>query len=134
MGRRKETQVVAALIWRKDTFLVCQRPANKVRGLLWEFVGGKQEDGETKKQTLVRECKEELDIIVQPLDIYFVTRHSYSDITVKLTLFNATIVEGSPSPLEHNDLKWITVDEIDNYEFCPADLPILEKIKSEYKH
>ena len=59
------TEVVAALIWDKDRFLICQRPANKARGLLWEFVGGKVEPGETKEQALVRECREELDIILE---------------------------------------------------------------------
>ena len=55
-------EVVAALIWDKDKFLICQRPANKARALLWEFVGGKVEKGETKEQALIRECKEELNI------------------------------------------------------------------------
>ena len=55
-------EVVAALIWDKDKFLICQRPANKARVLLWEFVGGKVEQGETKEQALIRECKEELNI------------------------------------------------------------------------
>lgn len=132
MGRRKETQVVAAFVWRKDKFLICQRPADKARGLMWEFVGGKVEQGETKKQALVRECAEELGVTVQPLDIYIVTKHSYPDITVRLTLFNATIVEGFPQALEHNDIRWITVNEIDNYQFCPADQPILEQIKKDY--
>ena len=58
------TEVVAALIWDKDKFLICQRPANKARALLWEFVGGKVEKGETKEQALIRECKEELNIML----------------------------------------------------------------------
>ena len=52
------TEVVAALIWNKEKFMICQRPAHKARGLLWEFVGGKVEPGETKGQALIRECKE----------------------------------------------------------------------------
>ena len=56
------TEVVAALIWDKGKFMICQRPAHKARGLLWEFVGGKVEPGETRAQALIRECREELDI------------------------------------------------------------------------
>lgn len=54
------TEVVAALIWKNNKFMICQRPAHKARGLLWEFVGGKVEPGETNAQALIRECKEEL--------------------------------------------------------------------------
>ena len=57
-------EVVAALIWQGNKFMICQRPAHKARGLLWEFVGGKVEQGETKEQALIRECKEELDVIL----------------------------------------------------------------------
>ena len=54
------TEVVADLIWDQDKFMICQRPAHKARGLLWEFVGGKVEPGETKEQALIRECQEKL--------------------------------------------------------------------------
>lgn len=121
-------EVVAALIWDKDKFLVCQRPVNKARALLWEFVGGKVEQGETKEQALIRECKEELNITVKPNNVFMEVVHEYSDITVHLTLFNAEIVEGVPQKLEHNDIKWITPAEIPDYDFCPADEEILKKI------
>lgn len=123
------TEVVAALIWRNNTFMICQRPANKKRALLWEFVGGKVEPGETREQALVRECREELAITVAPKDVFYEVTHVYPDITVHLTLFNAEIVQGEPQMLEHNDIKWITSTQIDNYEFCPADKEILDKIK-----
>lgn len=123
-------EVVAALIWDKDRFLICQRPANKARALLWEFVGGKVEEGETKEQALIRECKEELNIVLNVGDIFMEVVHEYPDITVHLTLFNATIVGDIPQKLEHNDIQWITPSEISNYEFCPADEEILMRIKS----
>ncbi len=122
------TEVVAALIWRGDKFMICQRPAHKARGLLWEFVGGKVESGETKEQALIRECKEELDILLSVSDVFMDVIHEYPDLTVHLTLFNATIAEGEPQKLEHNDIQWITPSEIHNYEFCPADEEILKKI------
>lgn len=123
------TEVVAALIWQNDRFLICQRPVHKKRGLLWEFVGGKVESGETKQQALVRECKEELDILVEVGDVFMEVGHVYPDLTVHLTLFNSTIASGEIRLLEHNDAKWITVDEIDDYDFCPADVEILKKLK-----
>ena len=122
-------EVVAALIWDKDKFLICQRPKNKARALLWEFVGGKVEKGETKEQALIRECREELDIILSVCDVFMDVVHEYPDLTVHLTLFNATIAEGEPQKLEHNDIQWITPSKIPNYEFCPADEEILVKIQ-----
>lgn len=122
------TEVVAALIWAHDRFLICQRPANKARPLLWEFVGGKVEVGETKEQALVRECQEELNITLKVGSAFMDVVHEYPDILVHLTLFNATISVGQPQLLEHNDIRWITASEIPQYEFCPADQEILERI------
>ena len=123
------TEVVAALIWDDNRFLACQRPAHKARGLLWEFVGGKVEPGETKEQALIRECQEELAVTVAVRDVFMEVDHVYPDLTVHLTLFNASIVEGIPQKIEHNDLRWIPVEEIDQYEFCPADEEILRRLK-----
>ena len=100
--------------------------------MMWEFVGGKVEPGETKKAALIRECREELGVTVQPLDVYMSLKHIYPDMIVRLTLFNATIVTGMPHKMEHNDIRWITVPQIDNYEFCPADAEILDRLKAEY--
>ena len=127
------TEVVAALIWNNDKFLICQRPAHKARGLLWEFVGGKVEHGETKEKALIRECKEELDVLISVGDIFMEVTHEYPDLTVHLNLFNATIAEGEPQKLEHNDIKWIEPCEITNYEFCLADEEILARICEVYK-
>ena len=123
------TEVVAALIWDGERFMICQRPAHKARGLLWEFVGGKVEPGETRQQALIRECREELGITVSPGDVFMEVTHTYPDLTVHLTLFSATIADGTPQKLEHNDIRWIGVEEIDSYDFCPADRVILEKLK-----
>ena len=124
-------EVVAALIWDQDKFMICQRPAHKARGMLWEFVGGKVEPGESKEQALVRECREELAVEVAVGDIFLEVTHTYPDITVHLTLFHASIVQGVPQKLEHNDIRYITVDEIPQYEFCPADEVILQKLRQE---
>ena len=125
------TQVVAALIWQGDRFMICQRPAHKARGLLWEFVGGKVEAGETLPEALVRECREELAVTVAVDDEFMRVVHTYPDLTVELTVFNARIAAGTVQKLEHNDITWITVGEIDRYDFCPADEGILQKLKAE---
>ena len=128
----KAVEVVAALIWRGDRFLACQRPAHKARGLLWEFVGGKVEPGETKEEALVRECREELGVTIRVGEVFTELTHVYPDLTVRLTLFHAAIPEGEPQKLEHNDLRWITVGEMDDYPFCPADETILQKLREVY--
>ncbi|WP_313524003.1 (deoxy)nucleoside triphosphate pyrophosphohydrolase [Anaerotignum sp.] len=122
------TEVVAALICQDDRFLICQRPSHKARGLLWEFVGGKREPGETKEEALIRECQEELGITVEVGESYMELTHVYPDITIGLTLYMATILQGEPQLLEHNDLRWIKVEEIPNYDFCPADEEILNRL------
>ena len=126
------TEVVAALVWRGNKFMICQRPAHKARGLLWEFVGGKVEPGETKEQTLIRECQEELAVTLSVGEVFMDVVHEYPDLTVHLTLFNAIIADGEPQKLEHNDIQWITPSEIPSYAFCPADEEILVEIIERY--
>lgn len=126
-------EVVAALIWDKQgRFMACQRPRHKARGLLWEFVGGKVEAGESREAALIRECREELAVTVEVGEIFMEVDHVYPDLTVHLTLFNASIAEGEPQKLEHNDIRWLTVEEIDDYPFCPADEEILKRIKEQW--
>ena len=120
--------VVAALVVEDGKFMICQRPAHKARGLLWEFVGGKVEKGATKAEALVRECREELGVTVVPGPVYMEVDHVYPDITIHLTLFRAAIAEGRPRKLEHADIRFIVPEEIPLYAFCPADACILERI------
>ncbi len=126
------TEVVAALIWQGERFLACQRPPHKARGLLWEFVGGKVEPGETKEQALIRECREELDVTVRVGEVFLELTHEYPDLTVHLTLFHAGIAAGTPKLLEHQALRWLTVEEMDQYPFCPADQAILARLREQY--
>lgn len=128
----KVTEVVAALIWDGDTFMICQRPAHKARGLLWEFVGGKIEPGETGEEALIRECREELAVTVSVGAVFMDVTHEYPDLTVHLTLYHASIADGVPQKLEHNDIRWITPQQIPDYAFCPADVEILEEIVKTY--
>ena len=134
LTQKRCVDVVAALIWEKDKFLICQRPAHKTRGLLWEFVGGKVEPGETMAQALERECAEELAIQVKVGGQFLQEYHEYPDMLIRLTLFHCTIPSGVPQALEHKDLQWIHPSQIGNYEFCPADKDFLEKIRQVYSN
>ena len=132
MQKGKAVQVAAALIGDRDRFMICQRPAHKARGLLWEFPGGKLEEGEDGPAALIRECKEELDVTLAVEDLYLSVPHEYPDILIELLLYHARIDHGDLKLLEHADLKWITPDEIDQYEFCPADTDILAQIRKDH--
>ncbi len=123
------TEVAAALIWSGDRFMICKRPRNKARGLLWEFPGGKLEPGETAQEALLRECKEELDIELEVGGLFTEVVYSYPDIDVHLMLFNSAIASGQVKKIEHEDIRWITREEIPKYDFCPADADILEKLQ-----
>lgn len=124
-------EVVAALIWDGRKFMICQRPETKKRALLWEFVGGKVEPGETRQEALIRECREELAITVSVESLFTEVVHEYPDITIRLCLYRCTVAEGEPQLLEHVDLKWITPEEIPQYDFCPADETVLKMIRLE---
>lgn len=121
-------EVVAALIQANDTFLICQRPAHKARGLLWEFPGGKVEAGESPEQALIRECREELAVTLAVGEICMDVTHAYPDITVHLTLYHAAVAGGEPCKLEHADIRWVRAEELPAYEFCPADKDIIRAI------
>ena len=127
----KATEVVAALIRKDGKFLAFQRPGYKARGHLWEFVGGKVEKGETGEEALIRECREELAVEVSVGKIYCEVTHVYPDLTVRLTLFDAEIVRGEPTLLEHEAMAWIAPEEAARFAFCPADEEILRKIREE---
>ena len=138
VGRDKHStgtpvDVVAALLWDEKKFMICQRPEGKSRGLLWEFVGGKREPGETLQEALVRECMEELGITVKVGNLFMEVLHEYRDIFIWLSLFHCTVDEGVPKKLEHNDIRWISPSEIPDYSFCPADADILKEILRKYK-
>lgn len=121
-------EVVAALIRDNGKFMICQRPENKSRALLWEFPGGKVEAGETKEAALARECREELDIDLSVGAVFAESTFVYPDISVHLTLLEARIIRGEPKLLEHREIRWITPEEAHLFEFSPADVPFVEKL------
>ena len=128
---RGSTEVVAALICEGDRFLICQRPTDKARPDLWEFVGGKVEPGETHREALIRECNEELGVTIEVGTRYMDVLHNYPDLAVHLILYRSWIVSGRMEKREHQDIRWITPEEIQNYSFCPADESILIRLQME---
>lgn len=129
--RMKKIEVVAALIEQGDRFLACQRPAGKARGLLWEFLGGKVEPGETREEAIVRECREEIGVTIAVHGIVAEVTHEYEELTVHLTLLRALISEGEPQALEHADIRFITIAEAEGYPFCAADQELLRIVREE---
>lgn len=123
-------EVVAALLCRESHFLICRRPPHKARAGLYEFPGGKVEPYETPQEALQRECREELGIEPCIGDAVADVTHSYPDLTIHLTLFAATIPQGEPQPLEHDDLCWILASQLNDYPFCPADIAFHDAIRN----
>lgn len=121
--------VVAALIWQDDKILICKRPKHKSLPLMWEFPGGKIEDGETTHGALKREIKEELDVEIITGYTLGNTIYHYEDFSVCLTFINAVIVSGKLKSLEHEEIKWVNISELGAHEFCSADEEILDKLK-----
>ena len=125
--------VVAAMIWQEGRFLLCRRPAQKARGLQWEFVGGKVEKGETRPQALIREVREELGMEIAVEQPLLTVIHAYPDVSVQLTLFRARIAAGAPRLLEHAAMAWVTPEQAAAYDLCPADAELLAQLKKEGK-
>ena len=128
----KITAVVAALLRENDRFLVFQRPADKARGLLWEYAGGKCEPGESPQEALIRECREELGCEIAVGEKYMEVIHKYPDLTICLTLYHASVAKGEIRLLEHNAVCAADAEALRTLPFCPADQPIIEKILSDF--
>ena len=124
-------EVVAALIMHGDgrRFLLCQRPMHKARGGLWEFLGGKVEAGESRAQALVRECREEIGVTIEPDEEIVAVMHTYPDLTVHLTLIRARIAAGEITLFEHQDARWVTPEEAEEFDLCPPDRELLHLIR-----
>ncbi len=129
VSKKPRIKVTAAIITNGGQFLICQRPKNKSCGLLWEFPGGKIEQGETPEECIARECNEELNIELQSIKQYCNVTYEYDDKIVELSFLTASIDNrNSVQPNEHNDIAWIKKNDLSNYSFCPAD----QKMLTEY--
>lgn len=120
--------VTAAAMVRDGKVLIAQREAGSHMEFRWEFPGGKLEPDETTEECIVREIKEELDIDIEVLDIYKVVQFSYKEKEILLLCYLCRIIRGEGRNLECNDFRWVTREQLSQYEFVPADLPIVEKL------
>ena len=122
--------VVAAYIEVNDKFLIAQRANGKFRGL-WEFPGGKVESGESDEKAIEREIKEELDIIIKAHELIGSTRYPMGDKELLLKLYRCSLPEGYQDIRlnAHIEAKFIAQNEINNYEFCPADYDLLTYVR-----
>jgi 8-oxo-dGTP diphosphatase len=126
--KKKITQVTAAILRQDGKILICQRDERGSCPLLWEFPGGKQEEGETLPECLARECLEELGVKIEVDRVFAETEYVYGDKEVHLTFFNSRIVEGELQKIVHRDIRWVRADELGQYSFCPADMEVAEML------
>ena len=132
MNDKHIIEVVGAIIKDGDRYLVGQRAAHKSQGGLWEFMGGKIEPGETPEQALKRECLEELALEIENERIIDSVVHEYPEKTIRLTLIECNLKKGAvPQALEHQEIRWVTIDQMKDIDFCPADRELVRKLFGE---
>ena len=123
------TRVSAAIIKNSENeILICQRGPGGSCEFLWEFPGGKIEQGESPEECLVRECREELEIDIEVLDLFEEKKYSYPEQDIEFMFFTASLKKGAPVPSVHKTIKWVWPDRLGEYEFCPADISVVEKL------
>ena len=118
---RKTIRVVAAVVERDGRYLITQRRASARLPLLWEFPGGRVEDGETDAHALKREVSERLGADVEVGQLISFVSHPYESYTVDLFLYQCSLVTESLSAKAVADFRWVTSSEFDQYPFTPAD-------------
>lgn len=125
---------VSAAIIRNEQgeILICRRGAGGVCAYLWEFPGGKREEHETAQMCLIRECKEELDILIGVEKLFAQTTYAYPDREIAFDFFDCKILSGAAKPKIHQEIKWVYPGELDAESFCPADVLIVQKLKNDH--
>ena len=124
-------KVMAAIIKDENRLLIAKRHSKDPLGGKWEFPGGKIEPGETPQVCLVREIKEELGVDVEIGPFYDDNVYSSQDHDIHLLFYWAGIINGEVIPVVHDDLKWTTIEELANFDFAPADIPIVKRLMKE---
>ena len=120
--------VTAAIIRQNNQILICRRGPGGNCAYLWEFPGGKLEPGESLEECIIRECQEELEITISVKDIFAETTYQYPDKEIAFTFYNAEIIGGTMKVNAHEEIRWVLAEELKNYEFCPADVKIVEQL------
>jgi len=122
------TEVVAAIVRNNSRILICQRGEGGSTSLLWEFPGGKVEPRETLQECLIRECREELAIDIEVGKIFAETEFNDADKKMAFTFFKAKIKSGQLKANVHRDVRWVTASELKEYDFCPADVSVVDEL------
>ena len=124
--------VTAAIIVHNKKVLLAQRRPDSDLPLKWEFPGGKLEEGEEPEECLVREIKEEMDIHIEVQDIYKVILHKYESKKVLLLCYICRMKTGTLKAVECNDYAWVGREDLNSYDFSPADLPAVSKLLKDF--
>jgi 8-oxo-dGTP diphosphatase len=124
--------VTAAILIRGNKVFIGQRKAGKRLEYLWEFPGGKLEDGETLQECLVREMREEFGIDVAIREYFGESVYHYEQGSIKLIAYLVDWTAGEMSPTDHQDCRWVSFDDLENYEFVPADVPFVQKLRRDH--
>ena len=125
----KTIKVVAAIIYDNEKFLITKRKHELFNGL-WEFPGGKVEINESNEQALIREIKEELNIDIKVNNYFMTVEYQYPEFYLIMDVYECIKINGDINLDVHSDLKWITYKDLDNFEWVPADIAIVNKLKT----
>jgi len=123
-------EVAAAIIENlQGQILIARRKKGKSQEGLWEFPGGKLEPGESPEACLIRELKEEMNIRIEPYERFGVNEHDYGTVQIRLIAYKARYIQGDIRLVDHDDYRWVEMVELDKFEWAPADVPFIEKLK-----
>lgn len=125
----KVIEVVAAIIYKNGAYLATQRGYGEFEGM-WEFPGGKIEPGESRESALIREIQEELGVSISVGDFICTTDYDYTTFHLTMHCYICSIVSGEIELREHKSARWLTIDMLDSVEWLPADMEVVELLKS----
>ncbi|HXX76163.1 MAG TPA: 8-oxo-dGTP diphosphatase MutT [Nitrospiraceae bacterium] len=131
MAAMRTIEVAAGLINRDGRYLIARRKSGVHLEGLWEFPGGKREAGETLEECLRRELWEELHVRIDLVSPFHIIRHEYPEKTVELHFFRCTIESGQPTPVDCAEIRWVYPDQLENFEFPPADRPVIDSLQEQ---